>query len=113
MGVCVTDAPRGEGWPPWVERWVVPYVDDMLLWPVAFVLLIHVVLILVPLMLSVLRTGNPGAVGAVLLAGVASAHLIRMELRAVGRPKGLTVAVALVWACSFPLAWYAEGTGVL
>lgn len=104
---------QGEGWPLWVRDWVLPYVDDSILWPVAFALLAHVVIILVPLMLQVWRYGSvAGAIGLLWLFGC-TAYVVRMERAAVGRFGGITVALVLTWLSCIPTAWFCETTGVL
>jgi len=102
---------RGEGWPPWVETWVMPYLEDSALWPVAFALLGHVVVVIVPVMLLVWR-GSVPAVAPLLLLLSGSAYLLHMEFRAKRRPGVLSVAVLLTWGSSVPLAYVAETTGV-
>lgn len=105
--------PERQAWPAWVQEWVLPYVDDSVLWPVAVSLLGHVVIVIVPLMLQVWRHGSVGA--GVLLAAllVGTVWLVRMEALAVGRVGALTGVLAVMWAVSFPAAWFAEVTGVL
>lgn len=101
------------GWPPWVQDWVLPYLDDSILWPVLFSLLGHVVIVIVPLMLQVLRYQNAGALMILLILLMGSGHLIRMELQALGKPRALTAVLVLMWLSSIPCVWFAEKTGVL
>jgi hypothetical protein len=103
---------RGEGWPPWVEQWVLPYVDDIALWPVLFALLGHVAVILVPLMVQVIRNQSLPALGVLGVLLWNTSLIVRMELRATGRPGRLTAAMVLTWVASLPLAWWTESTGV-
>jgi hypothetical protein len=108
--------PEGEGkptWPLWVEEWVLPYLDDTILWPVLFSLLGHVVVVIVPLMLNVWRTGSVYAalLLAMLLGG--TGYLMRMELHAVGRPGALSAVLLVMWLSSFPFVWFSLATGVL
>lgn len=110
----MTDArDAGEGWPEWVREWVLPYVDDSVLWPVAFSLLGHVVIVIVPLMLQVYRTGSGTAVFVLTLLAGGTGYLIKMELEAIRRPGVLTAVLSFMWLCSLPFAWFAESTGVL
>jgi hypothetical protein len=104
---------HGEGWPAWVETWVLPYVEEMALWPVLVALLGHVVVIVVPLMLHIYRNGPGFNVFVLGLFVAASVWLVRMELRARGGPGGLTWVMLGTWLVSFPFAWFAESTGVL
>lgn len=100
-------------WPEWVRDWVLPYLDDSILWPVLFALVAHVLIVIVPLMLQVWRYQNVGAGMMLLILLTASVHLARMEWQALGRPRGLTLVLTVVWLSSLPCVWLAETTGVL
>jgi hypothetical protein len=104
---------QGEGWPVWVQEWVLPYLDDSVLWPVLFALLAHVALILVPLMLQVWRHGSFGGVIGLGWLFACTAYVVRMEHRAVGRFRGVSLVLGLTWGLSLPLAWLCESTGVI
>jgi hypothetical protein len=109
----MSDEPaRGEGWPPWVEQWVLPYVDDIALWPVLVALLGHVAVILVPLMVQVIRNQSIPALGVLAMLAWNSWLVVRMELRAIGRAGRLTAAMLGTWTISLPLAWWTESIGV-
>ena len=88
-----------------------PYLEDSALWPVAFALLGHVVVVIVPVMLLVWR-GSAPAWAPLLLLVSGSVYLLHMEFQAKRRPGALTVAVLLTWGCSLPLAYVAESTGI-
>jgi hypothetical protein len=102
-----------QGWPDWVEQWVLPYVDDIALWPVLFALLGHVLVVIVPLMLQVYRHGSSWAVLILLLLSGATMALVRMEHVAKGRFGMLSLVMLITWSSSLPFAWFAERTGVL
>lgn len=104
--------PRGK-WPWWVEDWVLPYLEDSILWPVAFALLAHVLIVIVPLEVAWLRVQS--AVALVLLAWllVMTGFVARMEWRARdGRFGALTLSLVLIWLASPPLAWLTFTTGI-
>ena len=106
------EQPAGD-WPEWVRDWVIPYLDDSILWPVAVSLLGHVVVVIVPLMLDIYRHHNLTSVAVLLAMLAGSAWLVRIELRALGRPRAVTGVRAAMWLVSMPFAWFAERTGVL
>ena len=101
-----------QGWPPWVQEWVVPYLEEHALWPVLFAVLGHVLVILVPLMTWAQRSQNPVAylfLGCILAA---CGGLARMEWLAIGRLGRLTLVLFLTWAASLPVAWYTGSLGI-
>lgn len=96
-----------------METWLLPYVDDFALWPVLVAVLGHVVVILVPLQLAMLR--GPSLIAAALLALLlaGSGEVARMEVRARGRPGIITGVIVGTWAISVPCTYYANLWGVL
>jgi hypothetical protein len=101
------------GWPPFVEQWLLPYLREPSLWPVALAVLGHVVVVLVPLMLAVARVGSTGAGVALAGMGLASLAPMRWEWvseRGFGRA---TVTIVLVWCSSAAVAWAAGRSGLL
>lgn len=105
--------PTTGAWPGWVQTWILPYVDDMALWPVLVAVLGHVLVVLVPLELVLARTAHPIAafVLAALLAG--TGEVVRMEVRATGRPRALTGIGVGMWLLSVPCAYGAHVSGIL
>jgi hypothetical protein len=106
------ETPEGS-WPEWVEDWVLPYVDDFMLWPVAFALLAHVLVVIVPLILAVYRYGSLWSIAWLLGMSYGTVRLIQMERHALGRFGGVTLSLVLMWAPAAPLAWWAQQTGFL
>jgi hypothetical protein len=103
------DAPD---WPPWVQTWILPYVEEATLWPVLFALLGHVVVIMAPMMLFVNRHGSVKSLVGLIGLGLLSAALIRFEIRYRRRPAGITLALLLTWISSAALAWLSDYYGV-
>lgn len=108
----VDEPRRGEGWPPWVVEWILPYVDDSLLWPVLFALLAHVAVVIVPLMTLVIRSQSPAAAAVLFMLAWLTVSLMAVEWRAIGRPGALTAVLGLTWGVCFPFAWYTADWGV-
>ena len=102
-----------EAWPAWVEQWILPYLEDMSLWPVLVAVLGHVLVVLVPLELAFVRGPNLAALAVLSVLLVVTAEVVRMELRALGRPRWLTLIAVGMWAASVPCAYYAGTTGIL
>lgn len=109
----MTEAEAKPGWPLWVEDWVLPYLDDTVLWPVLFSLLGHVVVVIVPLMLQVWRTGSGFAAFLLALLLGGTGYLMRMEVHAIGRLGALSAVLAVMWLSSVPFVWFSLATGVL
>jgi hypothetical protein len=105
-------AEPNHAWPPWVQNWVLPYLQDRALWPVAFALLGHVVVVLAPLMIWGARTLNPFPIMALALMLVASVHASIIERRALGRSGVVAVALTLLWAVSVGVAVLTDRTGI-
>jgi len=105
--------PTDSGWPPWVEEWVLPFIEDSGLWPVLFALLGHVVVLVAPVLLVAWRSrSGAGLAPLVLLVGL-SVWLVRLDL---ARRRGigpLSAMVGLVWVAGVGLAAVCEHTGVL
>ena len=97
----------------WTVDWVLVYVHQPNLWPVAVAILGHVVLVLTGLELIGWRTGSPLPWIALVALGALSAWLGALEIRTYGRPGGAWVALALTWLTSGALSWFSERTGIL
>lgn len=99
-------------WPVWVETWILPYVDDFALWPVLVALLGHVLVVMVPLEIALVR--GPSMAAAAVLAAMlaATGELVRMEWKARGRPGLLTAIGVGMWTVSVPCAYYAGLYGI-
>ena len=98
--------------PRWM-RVVRPFIDDESLRPVLFALVGHVAIIIVPIMLSVWRTQNLAAVGALILLLVGSVMLANSERQIRGRLGAFTVVTVLTWLGSVGLTWVCYVTNVL
>lgn len=99
-------------WPTWVTNWVMPFLDEVGLWPVAFAMLGHVVVILGPLVLAFMRGVFPAAVPLMALI-VGSLWLMKTELSIRRSPGPVAAAVVLTWIGSVGLALLGARTGVI
>lgn len=106
------DAPAAGGWPPWVQRYVMPFLEETGLWPVLFAMIGHVVVIIAPLVLALSRGGLVAAVPLTFLLLISFA-LCKTEVEARGRPGPVAAVVVLVWLGSVLVAWICGVTGVL
>ena len=105
--------PQEPGWPPFIASWLLPYLKEPALWPVALAVLGHVVVVLVPLLLAVARVGSGWAAACLGVAAALSLLPVRWELRAEGRPAGATAVVVGVWLTSLLTAAAADRWGIL
>lgn len=104
--------PLPPGWPVWIENWVLPYARDSALRPVLLAILGHVVVVLAPLVLYVVRSGSGRATGILAALTLVSVGLVGFETVRFRRPGAVTVVVLCTWATSLGLAWLADRTGV-
>ena len=101
------------GWPLWVRRAVLPFLENSGLWPVTAALLGHVAIVLVLMILAAARMESPLSVASVVLAIGASVWMGAQERRCVGKLGALSVAVSLTWAVALVGAWAADHYGAL
>ncbi|MCB9684812.1 MAG: hypothetical protein H6738_14575 [Alphaproteobacteria bacterium] len=99
-------------WPVWIEQWVLPYTEEPILRPVLFSLLAHVVVVMVPVLLDVVRTGSGWSVFLLLASLVVTAACVGVEIRAIGRPRVVTLLTVATWVGILFFSWLADRTGV-
>jgi hypothetical protein len=105
--------PTRKSFSEWVETWLLPWVDDLSLWPVLFALLGHVMVFLSPLFLFAYRTGNPVFHLAILVFIGISLHIIKSEREYRGHFGGITGALVVLWSGSAAFAVVCEITQIL
>lgn len=97
--------------PAWVERFVLVFVRESMLWPVLLVLVAHAAAFLGMAMLLALRERRIPALAALALLLVGSARVVWFEVSLRRRPGALTWLLAVVWSSSAALAWLAQHYG--
>lgn len=101
------------GYPPAVERWVLPFVRESALLPVLIAIIGHFAIALAPLLLWAVRGRSPlGAVGVVIFLAL-SWEIASLDLKARRRPAALCVVVGSVWALAALAAWGGHRYGLL
>lgn len=98
---------------PWLERWILPYMRESLLWPVLVAIAGHVVAAIVPALLFALRDHSPlGALALVVLLAlsVGAAH---EEIRQCGGPGALGGVLLATWIVSGVVAIASDHYGLL
>ena len=96
----------------WIEQWVLPYTEEPILRPVLVSLLAHVVVVMVPVVLDLVRTGSGWSWVLMLAAVAVTGACVVIEVRAVRRPKVVTLLAALTWVGIVFFSWLADRTGV-
>jgi len=96
-----------------VDRWILPYVEDSSLWAVLFVLLAHIVAFIAPVVLFAWRDRNVGAMVVAVAMLYGSGLTVRWEYRRSGRPSTLSVLVAIVWVFGGLGAYFGDKHGFL
>ena len=83
-----------------MKRWVLPFVEDPLLWPVLLVVIGHAVALVTPVLLLAVRDRRIPAMGALALLVGLSVSVVSGDLRRRGRPAAPSVFVLVTWALS-------------
>ena len=84
-------------WPDWFKKWVLPYLEESLLWPILFAVWAHAVLALA-VVVSVAISGNLFlglALATILLS--ASGRVVWFEWEVKGRPGWIFIFVVVTW----------------
>jgi hypothetical protein len=100
-------------WPPWVERWVLPYVDIPALLPVLIAVMGHVVILVVLVVLEAWRSRNPFAIAAVVVLLAGTVRVVVEEWRRLRRIGPLSATLAAAWAATVGTAALAQHYGFL
>ncbi len=96
-----------------LERHVLVYVRDPLLWPVLVVVIAHVAVFVAPLMLSAARDAQPTVVALLAVLGLLSGAGVLAELRRRRRPGAVCVLLGSTWLLSAVVAFTADRYGIL
>lgn len=105
--------PPPSGYPPRVEQWALPFVQDFGLLPVLIAIIGHFSVAISPLLLWAVRGRNPaGAVGVLILLFL-SWEVVSLDLKAVRRPARLSLVVASIWGLAGLMAWAGNHYGLL
>jgi hypothetical protein len=104
--------PKGSGYGPWAERWLLPFVRDSTLWPVLLVVIAHAAAFLAPALLLALRDRRITAQAALLLLAAFTVNGVWGEIRRRGRVGALNVVVLCTWLLSVVLAVVADRYGI-
>lgn len=102
-----------ERWPLWMRDWVLPYIQESVLWPVLFAIAAHFSVIYALMMVSVHRGGWDGAWGWLLFSVLSSNAPVAWEFSLFKRPGPIAVVVALTWAGAVFIAWGGLKQGLL
>jgi len=95
-----------------LERSLLTFVREPMLWPVLVAIVGHAIALLVPVILLALRERRlSSAVLLLLLIGL-SISLLRREVRLRGRPSPLSGVVWATWTLSAGAAWVADHYGI-
>ena len=100
-------------WPPWVERWVLPYVDIPALLPVLIAVMGHIVILAALVVLEAWRSRNPFAIAAVAVLLAGTLRVLIEEWRRLGRLGPLSATLAGGWAATIATVALANHYGFL
>jgi hypothetical protein len=100
-------------WPPWVERWILPYVDIPALLPVLIAVMGHIVILVALVVLEAWRSKNPFAIAAVVVLLAGTLRVLVEEWRRLGRLGPLSATLGAAWAATVGTVALAEHYGFL
>lgn len=86
------------------ERWLLPYFEDMGLWPVLLVLLLHAAAILGYALSTAIRDRWPPAILGGLILLFLSYRAVRWEQRVRGGLRAFTWTIVATWIASVAIA---------
>jgi hypothetical protein len=100
-------------WPPWVERWVLPYVDIPALLPVLIAVMGHIVILAALVVLEAWRSRNPFAIVVVLALIAGTIRVLVEEWRRLRRLGPLSATLFGGWVATIGTVALAEHYGFL
>ena len=95
-----------EAKPEWLQRWVLPYIEDSALWPVLIVLVAHVMAFISPMIAFTVRDQSIPAGLVVVWLAYMSYRGARYERVVRDRHGSFTWILVVTWAVSFVGAYY-------
>lgn len=81
-----------------LERALLPYLREMMLWPVFLAVLGHVIAIVAPLLVLSVRDGHGWAITGLTVFAGATGALLWLEVRDRGRPGKISLLVGMIWS---------------
>ncbi len=98
---------------PWVERFVLPFVEDSSLWPVLAAIIGHVAVLMAMPMINVWRDGDLVSAGALIVLAVGPCGAVmQWEWKKERKPGPLTWTILITWGTALVMAYVADRFGV-
>lgn len=96
----------------WVDRFVLVFVRESMLWPVLIVIIGHAVVFVAPVMLFAVRERRPAAL--IVFAGLCwgTLSLLRFDKRRSGKLSQLSALAGATWVLALLTAVVAHRTGI-
>lgn len=102
-----------ERWPKWMREWVLPFIQEELLYPVGMAIAAHFSVVYALMLVSVQRDGWDGPWTWLACSVVTSAAPVIWELSLFKRPAVIALVVSLTWLLAFAIAWYGVRAGYI
>ncbi len=96
-----------------LDKWVLPYLKEPALWPVAFAIVGHIDTVLVLIILETVRNLHPVTTAALLILIGLSVQAGFSERRSKGKFGALSVLLGVVWGSSGLIAALLYPTDIL
>ncbi len=100
-------------WPPWVERWILPYVAIPALLPVLIAVMGHIVILVALVVLEAWRSRNAFAILFVGMLLFGTGRVLFEEWRRLHRLGPLSATLACSWVATVGIVALAERYGFL
>ena len=91
--------------PDWVDRWVIPFAGESIMWPILAAVVGHLATLLALVVLVAWRQPLPFGLFGLVLALFITARLAWVELGFYRRPRHLTWFLVGTWVLAVVIAW--------
>ncbi len=99
--------------PDWVDRWVIPFAGESIMWPILVALVGHTSTLLALVVLVAWRRPLPFGLFGLVLTLAITGRLAWVELSFYRRPRHLTWFCVGTWLLAVVIAWGGARLGVL
>ena len=97
--------PKQNDWPEWVQKWVIPYVKEELMWPVIFALWSHFVMAMAVVLAFGWRENVFLGAALVFLLLSGSGRLVWFEIQVIRRPGWIFLFLVVSWVAATIVAY--------
>jgi hypothetical protein len=96
----------------WVDRFVLVFLRESMLWPILIVIVGHVVVFVAPVMLIAVRERRPSAIVMIGFVCWGSVSVLRFDRKRSGKFSQLSALVGVTWGVAIGVALGAHYSGI-